>query len=67
MELSTHGIVHPSVVANDIVFWQLRPNPPVVGATRRKRRAPEPERACQAWHRTSRVQVPAPGIGGAEG
>jgi hypothetical protein len=28
---------------------------------------PQPQRVCQAWHRTRRVQVPMPGIGGAEG
>jgi hypothetical protein len=27
----------------------------------------EPERVCQAWHRSSGVEVPAPGYRGAEG
>lgn len=35
--------------------------------TRRKRRAPELRRVCQAWHRTSEVKVLAPGSRGAEG
>jgi hypothetical protein len=35
--------------------------------TRRKTRAAEAARVCQAWHRTSEVQVLVPGMRGAEG
>ena len=26
-----------------------------------------PKRVCRAWHRTNRVEVPVPGVRGAEG
>ena len=31
------------------------------------RAAADAGRVCQAWHRASRVEIPMPGIGGAEG
>jgi len=35
--------------------------------TRKKPRAADFSRVCRAWHRTSGVEVPTPGISGAEG
>jgi hypothetical protein len=44
-----------------------KPSNPRLQATRMKPRAPEPGRVRRAWRRTIGVQVPEPGIGGAEG
>lgn len=51
---------------------QSRPNIPVkarpsAAGTSRKRAAPYLKRVCQAWHVTSWVQVPWPGLRRAEG
>ena len=47
----------------------MTPNKPIQRTVQQRRCCPaaDGQRVCQAWHRTSRVQVPMPGIGGAEG
>ena len=43
------------------------PTPQSTGPAQETAQAGYFERVCQAWHRACRVQVPMPGIGGAEG